>query len=173
MKHSNASQTITLVLSSNAELNDWTTCDNGIKFMEHILSYIILLKIAHIADHTNPDKHGSCSKKYAADIIACEDLEETVHKLKLNTNMLTAHSTQTCINRIQKIPVTLVWISIFRMEPMMVNVSLTMMRMYHPFTNSSLSDHGTSFPVYFLQYSVYSCEGKTLTLYLKEVVHQF
>lgn len=43
------------------------------------------------------------------------------------------------------------------MEPMMVSVSLTMMRMYQPFTNSNLSDHGTSLPQCFLQWVVYFC----------------
>lgn len=39
----------------------------------------------------------------------------------------------------------------------MANVSLTMMRIYHPFRNSNLSNHGTSVPQWFLQQSVYSC----------------
>lgn len=52
---------------------------------------------------------------------------------------------------------TLFWISIFRMEPMMLMRSLTMMRMYQPLTNSSLSHQGASLPLLFLQYSLYSC----------------
>ena len=39
-------------------------------------SYIILLKVAHIADDANPDKHCSCAKKDAAHIVACEDLQK-------------------------------------------------------------------------------------------------
>lgn len=35
--------------------------------------------------------------------------------------------------------------------------SLTMMRMYQPLTNSSLSQQGASLPLLFLQYSLYSC----------------
>lgn len=38
----------------------------------------------------------------------------------------------------------------------MLSASLTMMRMYQPFTNSSLSDTGASFPLLFLQYWLYS-----------------
>lgn len=38
----------------------------------------------------------------------------------------------------------------------MLSMSLTMMRMYQPLTNSSLSDQGASFPL-LLQYWLYSC----------------
>lgn len=57
----------------------------------------------------------------------------------------------TCTDLYFRVSTTLVWISILRMEPMMHNVSLTMMRMYQPFRNSNLSDQETTFPQWFLQ----------------------
>lgn len=42
------------------------------------------------------------------------------------------------------------------MEPVMDNMSLTMIRMYQPFTNSNLSDQGTSSAPCFLRWRVYS-----------------
>lgn len=42
-----------------------------------IWSYVILPEVAHVADDPNPHKHGACPKEDAADIITCEDLEET------------------------------------------------------------------------------------------------
>lgn len=43
-----------------------------------IWSYIILPEVAHVADDPDPHEHGACPKEDAADIIICEDLEETV-----------------------------------------------------------------------------------------------
>ena len=39
-------------------------------------SYIILSKIAHVADDPNPDKHGACPEENAAHVITCQDLKQ-------------------------------------------------------------------------------------------------
>ena len=47
---------------------------------EHVLyfinTYIILPKVAHVADDPGPDKHGAYPKEDAAEIIICEYLKE-------------------------------------------------------------------------------------------------
>lgn len=49
-----------------------------------IWSYIILPKVAHVADDPNPDEHGACPKENAADVITCEDLKNDVLKSDLD-----------------------------------------------------------------------------------------
>lgn len=112
-------------------------------------SYVILLEVAHVADDSDPHEHGSCSEEDAADVVACDDLAEAGGVGK----------TEGAAARVDLLvsACTLFWISILRMEPTMLSVSLTMMRMYQPLTNSSLSDQGASLPLLFLQYWVYSC----------------
>lgn len=114
-----------------------------------ICSYVILLEVAHVADDSHPHKHGSCSEEDAADIIACDDLAEAGGVSK-------TEGAAVCLDLLVS-ACTLFWISILRMEPVTLSVSLMMMRMYQPFTNSSLSDQGASLPLLFLQYWVYSC----------------
>lgn len=46
-------------------------------------SYIILRKVAHVADDPNPDEHGACAEEDAANVIACEDLQEIVDESKI------------------------------------------------------------------------------------------
>lgn len=41
---------------------------------------IIFGKVAHVADDPDPDKHGACAEEDAANVVTCEDLEETVHQ---------------------------------------------------------------------------------------------
>lgn len=45
-------------------------------------SYVILSKIAHIADDPNPDKHGACPEEDAAHVITCEDLKQNSRGFK-------------------------------------------------------------------------------------------
>lgn len=115
-----------------------------------VCSYVILLEVAHVADDSNPHKHGSCSKEDAANIVACDDLAEA------GGGLGESQAAAVCMDLLVSAR-TLFWISILRMEPMMLSVSLTMMRMYQPLTNSSLSDQGASLPLLLLQYWVYSC----------------
>ena len=68
----------------------------------------------------------------------------------------------------QKPSITLACIAILRIEPMMVNMSLIMIKMYQPLTNSKRSDQGTFTPLRALQKTVYSCltQGQNYMYYI-------
>ena len=51
-------------------------------FDKSALTDIILPEVAHVADDSDPHKHGACPEEDAADIITCEDLKETVDVFK-------------------------------------------------------------------------------------------
>lgn len=114
-----------------------------------ICSYVVLLEVAHVADDSDPHEHGSRSQEDAADVVAGDHLAEAGGHSQ-------AGGAAAGLDELLAAG-TLFWISILRMEPMMLMRSLTMMRMYQPLTNSSLSHQGASLPLLFLQCSLYSC----------------
>lgn len=132
-------------------------------------TYIVFLEVAHVANHTDPNKHGACAEEDAAHIIACKDL----FKRRTNRLIFLPRYTSAYEEHVsRKVLITLVWISILRMEPMMVSVSLTMIRIYQPLTNSILSDHGTSLPECTLQCWTYSCFWQIIFLFLSFFILQ-
>lgn len=114
-----------------------------------IWAYVVLLEVAHVADDADPHQHGSGSEEDAADVVARDVLPEV-------QGAGDARAAAGDVESPAPSP-TLFWISILRMEPTMHSMSLTMMRRYQPFTNSSLSDQGASFPLLLMQYWLYSC----------------